>query len=209
MRSQRRPGGPPELLARTQVNYQDVIVYATSQREWKQCAAFQDVVTADLHSDDLAGNLARIGTTGLRISHVAPDVDHIMDLATGLPVGKANNTKANYTLLCLPAADGPGDPALVGARAPAALMCSSRRLESDAQGSRQMNVQSSLPVGGMQDAWTGCAALARDRPGGRSVRVNASAPACPTEARIQRPHAMSRDACALGQAARARSRRRA
>lgn len=117
----------PELLMRTQVHYQDVIVYATAQRAWKQCATFQDAVTADLHGDGLASDTARIGTTGLRISHPAPDVDHITDLATGLPVGVANNTKANYTLFCLPAADDPGDPALTGAR-PGGAHAHARRL---------------------------------------------------------------------------------
>lgn len=112
----------PEVPTRAQVHYEDVVVYATAQREWKQCAAFQDAVVADLTGDGLAGNVTRIGTTGLRISHAALDIDHIMDLATGLPVGVANNTKANYTLFCLPAADGLADPALAGARAPAALM---------------------------------------------------------------------------------------
>lgn len=107
---------------RAQVHYQDVIVYATAQHDWKQCAAFQDAVTADLRDVGLGANITRIGTTGLRISHAADDIDHIMDLATGLPVGVANNTKANYTLFCLPAADGPVDPAPAGARALAALM---------------------------------------------------------------------------------------
>ena len=94
----------------------DAIVYATSQRDWKQCAAFQDAVMADMRDGEPGANIMRIGATGLRISTAAPDVDHITDLATGLPVGNANVTRSNYTLFCLPAAYGPGDSALAGAR---------------------------------------------------------------------------------------------
>ncbi|KAK9838332.1 hypothetical protein WJX81_005126 [Elliptochloris bilobata] len=94
------------VMPGAQMHYADVIVYGTSELSWRQCAVFQDAMTNDLRKDNKAASVVRIGTTGLSINTSSPDVDHITDLATGLPVGEASRSMANYTFYCMPSADG-------------------------------------------------------------------------------------------------------
>ena len=92
------------------MHFQDTILYTWSAPGWQQCKRFQDYMTADILLDMTDASIARVGTTGLRVSRrPVTDTDHVYDLATGLVAGDATKTMANATIFCLPSPSGDDD----------------------------------------------------------------------------------------------------